>query len=261
LSTSLLAVDCLTVNYGEVCALDAVTLEISAGSFVGLIGANGAGKTTFIEAVTGLTSSEGCIVFSGQEVGGVSPSRRARLGLGRTFQSLELFEDMSVRDNVLVSAETSRWFSPIVELVWPVRQAAAERAVDDALELLELTPFASSLPSTLSLGQRKLVTVARALSGRPKLLLLDEPAAGLDSDESLALGEKLRWVADNGTTVLLVDHDVGLVLRVCDWIHVLEFGKVIASGTPEEIAKNDLVIRSYLGEATDKVVGTSETAS
>jgi ABC-type branched-subunit amino acid transport system ATPase component len=229
-------------------------MDLPTGSFVGLIGANGAGKTTFIDAVTGLTPSQGTVSFDGREISQDSPSRRARAGLGRTFQSLELFEDLTVRENLLVSAEVARWYSPVVELLRPMRQREAEEAVDGALDVLKMEELSAELPMNLSLGHRKLVTVARALSAGPKLLLLDEPAAGLDSDESLVLGATLRRVADEGTTMLLVDHDVGLVLSVCDQIHVLEFGKVIASGPPQDIATNELVIRSYLGADPDEVV-------
>jgi ABC-type branched-subunit amino acid transport system ATPase component len=246
----------LTVNYGGVCALDGVELEVAEGAFVGLIGANGAGKTTFIDAVSGLTPSRGQVVFGGQDISDAPPSRRARLGLGRTFQSLELFEDLTVRENLLVSAERTRWYAPVLDMVRPARQPAAEEAVRTSLELLEIDELADLLPGSLSLGQRKLVTVARALAGRPRCVLLDEPAAGLDSAESVALGHQLRRVVDGGATLLLVDHDVGLVLGVCDQIHVLEFGRMIASGTPDQIAVDKQVIRSYLGEDADDWVAS-----
>ena len=248
---SLLTVNGLTVRYGGVCALDGVDLEVAEGAFVGLIGANGAGKTTFIDAVSGLVASRGRVLFGDQDISELAPNRRARLGLARTFQSLELFEDLTVRENLLVSAERSRWYAPVLDMVRPARQRDAERAVETALELLEIEALERRLVSSLSLGQRKLVTVARALAGRPRFVLLDEPAAGLDSDESLALGHRLRRVVHDGTTLLLVDHDVGLVLGVCDEIHVLEFGGLIASGSPDQIAADERVIRSYLGEAAE----------
>jgi ABC-type branched-subunit amino acid transport system ATPase component len=243
----LLEVQGLTVRYGGLAAVDGVSLSIERGSFVGLIGPNGAGKTTLIDAVTGLAKANGTIIFDERRIDGLSASRRAKLGLARTFQSLELFEELSVRENLLVTADPGRWYSAITDLVLPRASGPAARSVDQVLELVGLTEAADALPDELSLGQRKLITVGRGLAGSPKLLLLDEPAAGLDSHESVALGEKLRDVVSTGTTILLVDHDMGLVLGVCDQIEVLEFGKLIASGTPRDIRSNDRVIHAYLG--------------
>jgi ABC-type branched-subunit amino acid transport system ATPase component len=250
---ALLQVKGLTVRYGGLSAVDDVSMEIEAGSFVGLIGPNGAGKTTFIDAVTGLTRSAGEIVFDAVRVENKPAYRRAKMGLCRTFQSLELFEELTVRENLLVTAEPARWHSSFTDLVRPRAGTDAARAVDEAMELLDLRDQADSLPDELSLGQRKLITVARGLAARPKFLLLDEPAAGLDSHESLALGDKLGDVVGSGVTILLVDHDMGLVLGVCDHIEVLEFGKLIASGTPSEIRDDQRVIHAYLGAEAEAV--------
>jgi ABC-type branched-subunit amino acid transport system ATPase component len=251
---TLLDIRGLTVRYGGVSAVDDVSFAIDEGACVGLIGPNGAGKTTFIDAVTGFTPAAGSISFDGDDIHRLSSHRRARRGICRTFQSLELFEDLSIRENLLVAAERSRWFSPIVDTVVPRAHGAASSAVDRALELLGISEVSERLPGALSLGQRKLVTVARALSMRPKLLLLDEPAAGLDTRETLALGHTLRRIVGSGITLLLVDHDMGLVLDVCEVIHVLEFGKLIASGTPAEIRTDDAVIHAYLGtEGSERV--------
>ncbi len=224
----------LTVRYGGLAANDRVNMLVEPGQLVGLIGPNGAGKTTFIDAITGFTGvSSGDVVFDGQAINELSADRRARLGLTRTFQSLELFEDLTVRDNLLVAAETPTWWSFLVDLVRPPRaRSAKEEQVERALAALDLGRYADRLPSDLSHGQRKLVGVARALAAAPKLLLLDEPAAGLDTAESQKLGVHLRQFLDDGTSIFLIDHDMGLVLNVCDYIYVLDFGKIIAEGTP-----------------------------
>jgi branched-chain amino acid transport system ATP-binding protein len=240
----------LTVRYGGLAANDRVTMSVSPGQLVGLIGPNGAGKTTFIDAITGFTGvSSGTITFDGEEIKDLSADQRAQRGLTRTFQSLELFEDLTVRDNLLVAAERPKWYSFLVDLVRPSRSRSAWAGqVDRALDALELQPYADRLPSDLSHGQRKLIGVARALAAAPKLLLLDEPAAGLDTAESQKLGVHLRQFLDGGTSIFLIDHDMGLVLNVCDYIYVLDFGKVIAEGTPAEIRRDPAVIGAYLGE-------------
>jgi branched-chain amino acid transport system ATP-binding protein len=244
---ALLGVQDLTVRFGGVTAVDSVSATVEEGRFVGLIGPNGAGKTTFIDAVTGLVGASGSVQFAGVEIAKNPPHKRIRAGLGRTFQSLELFEDLTVRENLLAGAETSRWYSPVVDMFRPRADAEAVKTVDEALSLVGLEQFADAFPPDLSLGQRKLVTVARALAGRPRMLLLDEPAAGLDSGESQELGQELLQLRDRGITIFLVDHDMDLVLGVCDFIYVLEFGKLIAAGTPAEIRADERVIHAYLG--------------
>jgi ABC-type branched-subunit amino acid transport system ATPase component len=244
---ALLGVQELTVRFGGVTAVDNVTANVEAGQFVGLIGPNGAGKTTFIDAVTGLVGAGGSVRFAGEELAKEPAFKRIRAGLGRTFQSLELFEDLTVRENLLAAAEPAPWWAPVVDLFRPRADAAASKDVNDALELVGLADFADAYPPDLSLGQRKLVTVARALARQPQMLLLDEPAAGLDSEESQDLGRELKQLQERGITIFLVDHDMDLVLGVCDYIYVLEFGKLIASGTPAEIRTDERVIHAYLG--------------
>ena len=247
---SMLEVRELSVHYGGLAANDRVSLRIDPGTLVGLIGPNGAGKTTFIDAITGFTAvSSGMVLFDGQPINDVSPDGRAHLGLSRTFQSLELFEDLTVRDNLLVAAEDPRWYSFLLDLLKANRRRDEwERRVDTAIAALELEQTAQRLPSDLSQGQRKLVGVARALAAAPKLLLLDEPAAGLDTAESQKLGAHLRRFLADGTAIFLIDHDMGLVLNVCDYIYVLDFGRIIAEGTPAQIRKDPAVIAAYLGE-------------
>ena len=247
----LLKVERMSVRYGGVRALTDVSLDVPAGKIIGLIGPNGAGKTTLLDAVTGFARCSGSVEMNGKSIGSMVAHKRVHLGLSRTFQSLELFEDLTVRDNLLVGADIGRWWSVVEDVVRPNRKIDLT-AVDEALQLVGLTEHAEAFPPTLSHGQRKLVGVARSLASRPQVLLLDEPAAGLDSGESLAFGRELRGLVDKrGLGVLLVDHDMGLVLSVCDYIYVLEFGKTIAEGTPLEIRNNAAVVAAYLGETTE----------
>jgi branched-chain amino acid transport system ATP-binding protein len=241
----------LTVSYGGLYANDEIDLDCETGKLVGLIGPNGAGKTTFIDAITGFTPlSAGVVTFDGVDLADKRPDARASMGLVRTFQSLELFEDLSVRDNLLVAADQPKWYSFLTDIVMPSRGSREfGEQVDVALEALGLTDLADTHPSDLSHGQRKLIGVARALAAKPKLLLLDEPAAGLDTQESGLLGRHLRSFLDLGVSLFLIDHDMGLVLNVCDYIYVLDFGKVIAHGTPAEVRADPAVIAAYLGES------------
>jgi branched-chain amino acid transport system ATP-binding protein len=251
----------LTVRYGGLAANADVDLKVETGQLVGLIGPNGAGKTTFIDAITGFTAiSSGSVTFDGHDLAEVTPDQRARLGLTRTFQSLELFEDLTVRENLLVAAERPAWWSFLLDLVKLRRPTAQWQAqVDDALAALGLGDIGEVLPSDLSHGQRKLVGVARALAAKPKLLLLDEPAAGLDTAESQLLGAHLRDFLKSGTSIFLIDHDMGLVLNVCDYIYVLDFGRIIAEGTPAQIRTDPAVVAAYLGESAGEMQAQAAT--
>jgi len=251
---TLLEASQLTVTYGGLHANDHINLAVEEGRIVGLIGPNGAGKTTFIDAITGFTApSSGDVRFDGQSINLLAPHARADLGLTRTFQSLELFEDLSVWDNLLAAAERPRWYSSLLDMVRPRRPLGIEEQAAWALDLLGLQANRDRLPSDLSHGQRKLVSVARALANRPRLVLLDEPAAGLDTTESQVLGSHLRLLLSRGITVFLIDHDMGLVLNVCDYLYVLDFGRIIAEGTPQEIRSNPAVIGAYLGESAGEL--------
>jgi branched-chain amino acid transport system ATP-binding protein len=240
----------LTVRYGGVLANDDVTIAVPPGSITGLIGPNGAGKTTLLDAVTGFVPSAGEVALNGIRLNGLPPHRRARRGLARTWQSLELFDELTVRENVQVAATALTVRSMLLDLAWPGRRRTSADP-DDVLALLGLDTLGDSRPSSLSLGQQKLVGVARALAAAPACLLLDEPAAGLDMNESMELGVRLQAIARRGTAVLLVDHDMDLVLEVCTHIYVLDFGRVIAAGSPSEIRDDEHVIAAYLGSSEE----------
>ena len=244
----LLTVTGLSVVYGGVRALHSFDFMVRSGTLTGLIGPNGAGKTTCIDALTGFVEhSTGQVCFDGTSLDGMPPHARARHGLVRTFQAVELFDELTVAENLAVAADQPRWWTPAADLVWPTRDTGAQPAIDRALELLDIDELAGRYPGELSNGQRRLVGVARALAAEPKLVLLDEPAAGLDSAESLDLGRRLQRLVDHGVTILLIDHDMSLVLNVCDELYVLDFGHCIASGSPEEISRDEAVIAAYLG--------------
>ena len=237
----LLSVQNLDVKYGAVQAVSGVSFDVRAGEIVGLIGPNGAGKTTVIDAVTGFAPATGAIVLDGEDVSDLRPYRLSRRGLGRSFQDVELYDDLSVVENVTVGAARGHESSAV---------AVSER-VRTVLDTVGLGDVADAEVSTLSQGRRQLVSVARVLVSSPKVALLDEPAAGLDSSESRWLGDRLRAARDAGTSILLVDHDMELVLTICDRVVVLDLGRVIACGTPEEVRADEAVISAYLGLPPD----------
>lgn len=225
----------ITVAYGPITAVSGVDLDLRPGEIVGLIGPNGAGKTTFVDAISGFVPSTGQIRLGDVDLAGLVPHQRARAGLGRSFQDIELYEELTVAENVGVGVARGD------------RDVAG--SVSRALRLLEISDLTDVIAADLSQGQRQLVSVARVLAGRPTVALLDEPAAGLDSTESRWLGERLRAAANSGVTMLLIDHDMDLVLRLCDRVVVLDLGEVIASGPPELIRNEARVIAAYLGSS------------
>ncbi len=234
----------LTVRFGGVVAVDDADLDCLPGQLTGLIGPNGAGKTTLINAVTGFVPSTGTVELAGKDVTGLRPHRLAHDGLNRTWQSLELFDDVSVRANLDVAVRRLGVLDSFKDY-WT--GSVSDDRVDHVLDMLGLMDVAERTPRELSHGRRKMVGVARALVTQSTVLLLDEPAAGLDRSETVWFGEQLRALVDGGYSMLLVDHDMSLVLSVCDRIHVLENGKLIATGTPKEIRINERVIAAYLG--------------
>ncbi|MET7475540.1 ABC transporter ATP-binding protein [Streptomyces sp. NPDC005648] len=233
----LLDVSGVTVAFGGNRALDGVGMSADRGRVTGLIGPNGAGKSTLFDVVSGLRRPQsGKVVLDGRDVTHLGPARRCRHGLARTFQRLELFGRLTVRDNLLVAAELG-----------PDRRRAA-RVTDGLLDRLGLTGIAETCADNLPTGVARLVEVGRAMAVRPELLLLDEPAAGQDGEETERFAALLRSLAEDGTAVVLVEHDMGLVMGVCDEVYVLDLGKVIAVGPPQVIRNDETVLAAYLGD-------------
>src|SRR6201995_3103866 len=239
----LLDVAGLRVTYGGVVAVSDVDLKVDEGQVFGLIGPNGAGKTSMVDALTGYTRpAGGTVSFDGREITRLRPYRRARMGLARTFQSVELFDDLTVDENLLAASEHVTVPSALRDLFLPHRPPNRS-GVDWSISVCGLEDVVDRRPSEISLGKRKLVGVGRALARQPRLVLLDEPAAGLDPDESQEMGRRLRSAPQpQSVTVFLIDHDMGLVLSVCDHLMVLDFGRQIAEGTPAQIRDNPKVI-------------------
>ncbi len=237
----------LSVRYGGVQALDDVSIEIPEGALVGLIGPNGAGKTTFIDAITGFAPATGGVELAGRSLVRMSPHRRARAGLARTWQSSMLFDELTVLENLSVAASRDPWWRGGLGI--RQRGDGRDAQLRTVLGLLDLEPIADAHPDQLTAGQQRLTGVARALAGGPTLLCLDEPAAGLDTGESQVLGKHLSQIVARGTTTLLIDHDMGLVLSICDLIVVLDFGKVIFQGTPDQARRDPAVLNAYLGSS------------
>jgi ABC-type branched-subunit amino acid transport system ATPase component len=242
-----LEVSGLSVTYGGLVANDRVSLSVGAGQVVGLIGPNGAGKSTFVDAVSGFVRYTGSIILNGQVLDALPPHERVRAGLTRTWQSGELLDDLTVRDIISLGTRRTTWATLAADALRPCGRGD-RAAADRVLEMFGLAASARCRPTELSLGRRKLLGVARAVLSGPQAVLLDEPAAGLDTEERQQLDGHIRSLAKQGLAVLLIDHDVSLVLGVCDAVTVLDFGRVIATGAPAEIRRHPPVIEAYLGE-------------
>lgn len=257
-SEALLAVEDLQVQFGGVRALDGVSLRVPTGGVVGLIGPNGAGKTTLINAATGVVSARrGSVAFGGEPILGHTTAAIARRGIARTFQRPELFPDLSVREHLVLALRARRQLPPLwrdlLGLGRTRRPSGDEVAlVEGVLERLGITELADGLPDELPHGSRRLVEVARATVSEPRLLLLDEPSAGLDSAETVQFGEALlELCGPHGTTALLIEHDLDLVTMVCDYVFVLDFGRIIGEGTAAEVISSPIVRAAYLGHGWD----------
>lgn len=246
----------LSVRYGGVVALDTISFSVEPGQAVGLIGPNGAGKTTLLDAVSGFTAaSAGSIRLDSAELLGLGATARARLGLGRSFQSLELFDDLTVEEHLLCAAEQRLSRQPLKDLCRPGREPQPE-SVRQVVAAFEFEDLLNRVPAQLSFGQRRLLGIARAVAARPSILLLDEPAAGLDSRETRELGALISTLArDWGMGILLIEHDMNLVMSHCDQVVVLDFGNKLASGTPQQVSRDPAVIGAYLGAGSEEGPG------
>ncbi|HVV35936.1 MAG TPA: ABC transporter ATP-binding protein [Acidimicrobiales bacterium] len=228
------------VRFGVLAALSAVDLTAEAGRVTGLIGPNGAGKTTLFNVITGLQApTRGRVIIDGEDVTKLKPHHRARRRVGRTFQRLEVFGALSARENILVAAE--------IRNSWDSATEEPGAVADEILERVGLRDVADAPVDAMPTGMARLVELGRALAIRPKLLLLDEPGSGLDPDETEGLGDLLLELAVDGMAILLVEHDVELVMRICEELYVLDFGRLIANGTPAQVQADGAVQAAYLG--------------
>ena len=250
---STLRLESVTRRFGGLVALENVSLEVAASGITAIIGPNGAGKTTLFNIISGFnTPTTGQVFFGDDDITAIAPELIAERGLVRTFQLVQLFDDLTVLENVKVGRHLHTRGGLLTALI-PNLAAQREAAVDSAaralLQQAGLADRAKILASALPYGQKRLLEIARALAAEPKLLLLDEPAAGLNREETQRLAALLRQIATSGTAVLLIEHDMSLVMNVAERIVVLDFGRVIANGTPAEVRANPDVVAAYLGQA------------
>ena len=240
----------VTKNFGGLTALNDIDLAVKEKQIYGLIGPNGAGKTTLFNIITGfLPPSEGSIQFSGKELTRLPPNKIARLGIARTFQNIRLFGTMTVMENVLV-AQNIKAQSGILSLfqLLNAREKKLKEEAEVLLQKMGLWKKRNELSISLAYGDQRRLEIARALATEPIMLLLDEPAAGMNPQETIELDELISQIRDNGLAILLIEHDMKLVMNISDNIFVVDYGKKIAEGTPDEIAQNPDVIKAYLGE-------------
>lgn len=248
---SLLRLEAVTQRFGGLVALDSVSLDVMAGGVTAIIGPNGAGKTSLFNAISGfLVPTEGGVIFDGHDIKGLAAEAVAQRGLVRTFQLVQLFDTLTVLENVKVGRHLHT-SGGLMSALMPKRSRAIEAQVDDAarslLRQMGLEAQADTLAGALPYGRKRLLEIGRALAAEPKLLLLDEPAAGLNRAETTQLIGLIRLIAAQGVTVLLIEHDMSFVMNIADRVAVLDFGKLIAQGTPAEVQKNKEVIAAYLG--------------
>ena len=237
---ALLEVVQVNVRFGGNHAVRDVDFTVEPGRITGLIGPNGAGKTTTFNVITGLLEpSTGKVVLDGKDITRLPPHKRARMGLARTFQRLEVFGSMTARENILTAAE--------IHKRWSRDHRNPAEVADEVIDRIGLSAIAGDRVDSMPTGFARLVELGRALATAPRILLLDEPASGLDETESETFGQLLQELAADGMAVLMVEHDVGLVMRICEWIHVLDYGALLAEGTPADIQANPDVLDAYLG--------------
>jgi branched-chain amino acid transport system ATP-binding protein len=257
----LLELDRVTMQFGGITALDNVSLHVDAGEIMGLIGPNGAGKTTVFNVVTGVYHpTAGDVRLNGESIAGEKRYRITRKGIARTFQNIRLFPEMTALENVMVGVDAhARTSVPGALTRLPYTRTEEKNSRDTAMQLLEFMGIATQAHNAarnLPYGFQRRLEIARAMATQPKILLLDEPAAGFNPAEKRELGQLIRTIRDRGFTVLLIEHDMSVVMSVCDRINVLDFGKHIADGKPAEIRNDPKVIQAYLGVPADASRGT-----
>ncbi|CAM8628484.1 LivG ABC-type branched-chain amino acid transport systems, ATPase component [Acidimicrobiia bacterium] len=241
--TPILETKDVVVRFGVLQAVSRASIEVIEGRVTGLIGPNGAGKTTCFNVITGLQEpTSGKVLFEGQDITNKNPYKRARLGIARTFQKLEVFGSLSARENILVAAEQRK--------TWDRSGFSPAAVCNEILEKTGLSDVSEFMVGTLPTGTARLVELARALASNPRVLLLDEPSSGLNEEETADMAALLRTFVAEGLAVLLVEHDMSFVMGTCEYIHVLDFGTIIASGTPPEVQANSAVQAAYLGTET-----------
>ena len=246
----------VTKRFGGLTAVDALSFKVESGQIYGIIGPNGAGKTTVFNCITGIyKSEEGSVLWRGEEIRGKTPYQIVDRGIVRTFQTIRLFGQMSVAENIMSGRHiksTQRWWHGILPTPGKKRDELENwQKVEEQLDFFKLSEFAATPVGSLPYGLQRRVEIARAMAVEPTLLILDEPAAGLNDKETLELLETIFKIRDKGVTVLLIEHDMDMVMEVTDYLTVINFGKKIAEGTPEEIQKNPAVIEAYLGSEDD----------
>ncbi|BDH62592.1 ABC transporter ATP-binding protein [Lysinibacillus sp. PLM2] len=248
----------ITKNFGGISALTDVSFSINEGDIFGLIGPNGAGKTTMFNMITNIFEpTSGEIIFKGENITGLKPFKITEKGICRTYQNIRLFSQMSALNNVMVGGH-SQTRSGVFSSVFRTKTQRNEEKMlqekaEELLDLVGLLEHKDTIAENLAYGQQRRLEIARALASNPKLLLLDEPAAGMNEKETDSLYDLIKMVQSRGITVLIIEHDMPLVMKLCDRIAVLNFGEKLAEGTPEEIQNNEAVIEAYLGKEEDEV--------
>jgi branched-chain amino acid transport system ATP-binding protein len=254
-TTPLLATKTLGISFGGLRAVDDFEIQIGKGEIIGLIGPNGAGKTTCFNMITGVYKpTTGSVELDGARIDGMPTYRINRMGIARTFQNIRLFKQLSVLDNVRAALHREVDYGLVAGVLrTPKYKATEKRLREKAVDLLSVFGLEGRLldpAGSLPYGEQRKLEIVRAMATRPKLLLLDEPAAGMNPHETAALMKLIHRLRDElGATILLIEHDMSLVMKICERIYVLDYGKAIAQGTPAEIQKNERVIKAYLGEA------------
>jgi len=248
----ILSIAKLRKQFGGLIAVNDLTLEVDEGKVTALIGPNGAGKTTVFNLIAGfLAPTSGCIHFCGHDLSGMKPHRIANLGIARTFQNIQVFSNMTALENVMVGrhlrSRAGMMFSAVVPPFFRKEEGRIRSEAEKWLEFVNLTPYAGRLAGSLPLGNQRMLEIARAMALEPRLLLLDEPASGLNAHETVVMGEMIQKIRGMDITVILVEHDMELVMDISDHVAVINFGCLIARGTPKEVQQNQDVICAYLG--------------